>query len=213
MQPDTSSEPLAPWAARVPDAPYPMRAADLLSLPADNWQYEIVEGRLVRMPGSGIKASWIATNLIIVLGAFVKSRKLGVVTGADGTYDLMRPGDATETVLVPDAAFVQAGRLPAMNTPAAEKYASLAPDLVAEVASPSQFHPEMDAKAQLYLGRGVRLVWVIWPSAQTVDLWRLSAPAAPLATLGVGDALDGLDVAPGFSMPVADLFTDVVIEK
>jgi len=207
MQPDTSSEPLAPWAARVPDAPYPMRADDLLSLPDDSWQYEIVEGRLVRMPGSGIKASWIATNLIIVLGAFVKAHNLGIVTGADGTYNLTRAGDATETVLVPDAAFVRAGRLPAMTTLAANKYANLAPDLVAEVASPSQFHPEMDAKAQLYLERGVRLVWVIWPSAQSVDLWRPSATATPLATLGVTDALDGLDVVPGFSMPVADLFS------
>ena len=207
MQPDTSSEPLAPWAARVPDAPYPMRADDLLSLPDDSWQYEIVEGRLVRMPGSGGEASWIAVNLIALLAAYVRLRGLGRVTGADGTYDLTRPGDPTEIVLVPDVAFVQAGRLPAMGTPAAKRFLRVAPDLVAEVASPSQFHPEMDAKAQLYLERGVRLVWVIWPSAQSVDLWRPSAPAAPLATLGVSDALDGFDVVPGFSMPVVDLFS------
>lgn len=206
MQPEISSEALATWASRVPDAPYPMRADDLLSMPDDAWQYEIVEGRLVRMPSSGGEASWIAVNLIIVLGAFVKRLKLGIVTGADGTFDLTRPGDATDTALIPDVAFVKAGRLPAMNTPEASKYGKLAPDLAAEVASPSQYHPEMNAKAQLYLERGVRLVWVIWPDAQEVDMWRPTAPTAPVTTLGVNDALDGLDVVPGFTMPVADLF-------
>ena len=206
MPPDTSSETVAPWASRVPDAPYPMRADDLLTMPDDAWQYEIVEGRLVRMPGSGIQASWIATNLISILAPFVKRHALGIVTGADGTYDLTRPGDATDTALIPDVAFVKAGRLPAMNTPEAAKYAKLAPDLAAEVVSPSQSHREMNAKAKLYLERGVRLVWVIWPDAQAVELWRPASLIAPVATLGVNDALDGLDVVSGFTMSVADLF-------
>lgn len=196
----------ASWAEGVPGSPYPMRVADLANLPNDEWQYEIVEGRLVRMPGSGIKASWIAVRLIYFLMNFVVPRNLGIVTGPDGTYDLTRPGDPTETALIPDAAFVQAGRLPPMNTPAAAKYGKIAPDLVAEVVSPYQSHKEMDDKARLYLDRGVRLVWIIWPEAQEVDLWRPAAPAAPLQTLGLADTLDGLDVLPGFTLPVRDLF-------
>jgi len=207
MQSYISSETVAPWASLVPDAPYPMRAEDLLTMPDDAWQYEIVEGRLVRMPGSGIKASWIATNLIIVLGAFVKRLALGIVTGADGTFDLTRPGDTTDTALIPDVAFVKAGRLPAMNTPAAATYGKLAPELAVEVASPSQSHREMNAKAELYLQRGVRMVWVIWPDAQAVDVWRPTSPAAPTTTLTVNDMLDGFDVVPGFTVPVADLFS------
>ena len=83
----------------------------------------------------------------------------------------------------------------------------MAPDLVAEVVSPSQFHPEMNAKAQLYIARGVRLVWVIWPDAQEIDVWRPAAPTAPVMTLGINDTLDGFDVVPGFTMPVTDLFS------
>ena len=206
MQPDTTSEALAPWASRVPDAPYPMGADDLLSMPDDAWQYEIVEGRLVRMPGSGGEASWIAVNLIAALATYVRIHRLGRVTGADGTYDLTRPGDPSDTVLVPDAAFVQASRLPAMGTSAAKKALRLAPDLIAEVVSPSQFHREMNKKAKLYLDCGVRLVWVIWPDTQAVDVWRPASLAAPVATLSVNDALDGFDVVPGFTMPVAELF-------
>ena len=77
---------------------------------------------------------------------------------------------------------------------------------VAEVVSPSQYRPEMDAKAQLYLDRGVRLVWIIWPNRQEVDVWRPISPQAPIAILSLGDILDGLDVLPGFTCPLADLF-------
>jgi Uma2 family endonuclease len=136
---------------------------------------------------------------------FVDARQLGAITGADGTYDLTRPGDAGETGLVPDAAFVRADRVPARSSPEYAKAWRLAPDLVAEVASPSQFRPEMGEKAQRYLAAGVRLVWIVWPKSRQVDVWRPGA-AQPVATLGPGDVLDGLDVLPGFTHPVADLF-------
>lgn len=198
---------LAPWAEPVPDAPYPMTVAQMQALPDDNWQYELVDGRLVRMPGSGSKASAIAINLAIALGAFVKAHKLGRVTGADGAFNLTHPGAATETALIPDVAFVSAGRLALLRSGDANAIPRLAPDLVAEVASPSQYRPEMAAKARTYLEAGVRLAWVIWPDDEQVDLWR-PGTSAPVATLALGDYLDGLDVLPGFSHPVADLFSE-----
>jgi hypothetical protein len=48
-------------------------------------------------------------------------------------------------------------------------------------------------------------VWIVWPKSRQVDVWRPGA-AQPVATLGPGDVLDGLDVLPGFTHPVADLF-------
>lgn len=198
---------LAPWAEPVPDAPYPMTVAQMQALPDDEWQYELVDGRLVRMPGSGNKASAIAINLAIALGAFVKAHKLGRVTGADGAFNLTHPGAATETALIPDVAFVSAGRLAPLRSDAANAIPHLAPDLVAEVASPSQYRPEMAAKARTYLEAGVRLVWVIWPDDEQVDV-RHAGSDVPVATLSLSDSLDGLDVLPGFSHPVADLFTE-----
>ncbi len=195
----------APWAEIVPNAPYPMRVADLAGLPNDGQQYEIVEGRLVRMPGSASQAARIAMRLVYFLMSFTFPRKLGDVTGPDGTYDLTQPGDATETALIPDAAFVQAGRLPAILSAAAKQYPKIAPDLAAEVVSPSQGRAEMDDKARLYLARGVRLVWIIWPDTQTVDVWHPGADM-PMTTLGANDHLDGFDVILGFTCPVADLF-------
>jgi len=193
------------WAERVPSAPYPMTVAQLAQLPDDGFFYELVEGRLIRMPGSGSKATRIVARLIIALGVFVQAHHLGDVTGPDGEYDLTQPGDPTETALIPDVAFVQAGRLPAIDSAAADAIPRIVPDLVAEVTSPNQYRPQMAAKAQLYLERGVRLVWVIWPNRQEVDVWRPGSPDAPVATLGVAESLDGLDVVPGFTCAIADL--------
>lgn len=44
---------LAPWAEVVPTTPFPQTVAHLLTRADDGWMYELVEGRLVRMPGSG----------------------------------------------------------------------------------------------------------------------------------------------------------------
>ncbi|HUY79728.1 MAG TPA: Uma2 family endonuclease [Ktedonobacterales bacterium] len=189
------------WGERVVGAPYPFRVADLATLPEDTYTYEIVEGELLRMPGSGIEASEIAARLLIAMGIFVQPRNLGRLTTTDGTFDLTRPGDPADTVLVPDAAFVAAGRLVGRVT----GYGKLAPDLVAEVASPNQYRPEMNAKAKLYIERGVRLAWIIWPASQQVDVWRPTSPTAPVTTLGIADGLDGLDVLPGFTLPIRDL--------
>ena len=191
---------IAPWAEVVPGVPYPMTIAQMQALPEDNWQYELVDGRLVRMPGVGSEASAIAAYLAAVVGWFVRPRKLGTITGADGLYNLTRTGAALETVLMPKMAFAHAGRLPPLNSPEANAIPHLAPDLVAEVASPSQSKPAMAAKARLYLAAGVRLVWIIWPDAEQVDVWRPGSDA-PVATLTSADQLDGLDVLPASPLP------------
>jgi Uma2 family endonuclease len=98
--------------------------------------------------------------------------------------------------------------MPPRDSAAFSKAWRLAPDLVVEVASPSQFRPEMKDKAERYVKAGVRLMWVIWPKRQQVDVWRPdSAGAAQLTvTLKRGAALDGLDVLPGFTLPLTELF-------
>src|SRR5437764_12924596 len=53
--------PIAPWAEIVPGAP-PMTADDLLTLPDDGSIYEVVDGVLVRMAGSGDLATTTAMS-------------------------------------------------------------------------------------------------------------------------------------------------------
>jgi Uma2 family endonuclease len=196
---------LAPWAEVVPGVGH-VTVDSLLTMQDDGYQYEVVEGTLVRMAGSGQEASTIALELAAELRNYVRPRRLGRVTGADGVYKF--PG--AETGLVPDVAFYAAGQRGLVAD--RRRPIPFAPDLAAEVASPDQRPDGMAAKARRYLGAGTRLVWVLWPSTQHVDVWRTGRLEGPAATRNTSDALDGEDVIPGFSYAVAALFADPLSE-
>ena len=191
--PDT----LAPWAEIVSGAG-PARVEDLLTLPDDGWIYEVVEGVLVRMAGSKYDTTTIAVLLAALLLVYARPRRLGAVTGADGVFAF--PG--AETGLLPDVGFIVAARLPLIDR---TKVIPFPPDLAVEVSSPTQSRGDMAAKARIYLGGGTRLVWVVWPKRQEVDIWR-PGDLLSSGTLRAGDSLDGEDVVPGFAHPVTDLF-------
>jgi len=71
---------LAPWAEIVPGVG--RVAVDiLLTLPDDGYVYEVVEGVLVRVAGSGNRATRLALRLGARLLEYVEPRGLGVVTG------------------------------------------------------------------------------------------------------------------------------------
>jgi len=194
---------MAPWAEIVPNAP-PMTTEELHALPDDGWTYELVSGVLVRMPLSSGRASSIGMRLAARLGTYVEDHGLGVITGEQGGYRL-DPDHPRDTEVAPDIAFVRAHRVPAATSPAYDQAWPFAPDLAVEVASKNQYAPGMGAKARLYLTFGTRLVWVVWPRYQRVDVWH-PGDEAP-RTLGVADTLDGEDVVPGFTYPVARLFS------
>ncbi len=194
-----SADTLAPWAEVVPGMGS-MTTDDLLALPDDGWHYELVEGRLVRMPPSGLEASSIGIILGAALLAFVRPRHLGIVTGEQGGYVL-----GPKTDLMPDVGFIRAERVPSRTSRAFKKLAPVAPDLAVEVASPNQYRPGMAKKAQYYLNAGTQLVWIVWPARQQIDIWEPGA-TEPRRTLKVGDMLDGGDVLLGFTYPVADIF-------
>ncbi len=200
----TSTRPpaaVAPWAEVVPGYG-PVTVDLLLTLPDDGYRYEVVEGVLVRMAGSGNEATTIAFNVGLALGNFVVPRRLGRLTGADGVYKF--PG--AETGLLPDVGFYAAEKRALIVDRA--KPIPFAPDLAVEVASPSQDADDLAAKARTYLHGGTRLVWVLWPQSGHIDVWRPGNLAAPATTLHAGDTLDGEDVIPGFRHPVAAVFAD-----
>jgi Uma2 family endonuclease len=77
------------------------------------------------------------------------------------------------------------------------------PDVIAEIHSPDDDIDEMREKAKFYTDNGAKLVWLVFPRPKTVEVYR---PNQPSDILGVDDSLDGYDVLPGFSLPVASLF-------
>lgn len=189
----------APWAEIVPGMG-PVTVDLLLELPDDGYIYEVIEGMLVRMAGSGEDATLIGGNLYFALRSFVEPRGLGVVTPADGVYKF--PG--AETGLLPDVGFYAWEHHPEHQP--SPRPIPFAPDLAIEVVSPDQKADEMAVKARTYLAGGTRLVWVVWPQAHHIDVWQADHSDGPVTTLNMSDTLDGDDVVPGFTQPVAAVF-------
>ena len=175
-----------------------LTAADLLRLYSDGVRGELIRGVLCETMPTGIEHGKIVMDLGSALHNFVTPRRLGTLVASDSGVWLERDPD---TVREPDIAFFPAEKMPldARIT----GYAETAPDLVVEVASPSDSRREVYDKAHMWLSHGVRLVWVVHPETRTVDVHR---PDHAVATLGDEEALDGLDVLPGFACEVSAVF-------
>jgi Uma2 family endonuclease len=160
---------------------------------------ELVDGVLLEKV-MGYTESRLAVFLAGLLNAFVIPRNLGLVTGPDGTVQLM-----ANLVRIPDVAFTSWDRLPGRKCPTAP-VPRLAPDLAVEVLSRSNTPGEMAVKRQDYFTAGVELVWEIDPDARTVAVYTSATDVTILTETGT---LDGGSVLPGFALPLQNLFAEL----
>ncbi len=175
-----------------------LTAADLLRLDGEGVRGELIRGVLCETMPAGQEHGEIAALLAAELVVFARARALGRVTTSDAGVWLERDPD---TVREPDVAFFSAAKVPPGVR--VTGYSEAVPDLVVEIASPSDSRREVHDKAHMWLGHGVRLVWVVHPETRTIDVYR---PDEAVVTLGDQDALDGLDVLPGFTCDVSAVF-------
>lgn len=162
-------------------------------------QYELVDGIPKEKGPESMEHSYISLNLGGELRAYVKSKKLGIVLESSASYRMV-----TENIRKPDVSFVTKDRLPEKRL--STKPFEGAPDLAVEVISPTDIWWEILEKLNQYFASGCRLVWLISPFDQTVLVYRADRPSH---FLQVSDSLDGEDVIPGFTMPVAELFAEL----
>ena len=175
-----------------------LTADELLRLYSRGVRGELIRGVLCETMAAGQEHGEIVVNLSAELLNFVKPRKLGRLTASDAGVWLERDPD---TVREPDIAFFSAERLPPGVR--VTGYSQTVPELVVEISSPSDSRSEVNDKARMWLSHGVRLVWVVHPGTRTVDVHRMDGE---VSTLAADDALDGLDVLPGFACPLSAVF-------
>jgi Uma2 family endonuclease len=164
--------------------------------PEGDW--ELIDGELVEMAPAADESSSTGATILIHLGSYVLSQGLGRMYGADGGFVLF-PERAT--IRVPDVAFVRTERVP--QGEARRRFPRLAPDLIVEVLSPSGSASDAVAKLEMYQEAGVPLIWLVDPAKQTITV---KASEMPAKILKPGDTLDGGEIIPGFSIPVAKVF-------
>ena len=173
-----------------------MTAEELLQMPDDNMQRELIRGVLTEdmPPGDehGVlvaRIGWLFTN-------YREDNDYGEVRAGDSGFLLERDPD---TVRGPDVAWVSPDRL-AAPVPG---FAELAPDLVVEVRSPGDSQRHMAERAMMWLSHSVRMALVADPGPVALTIYRTGQP--PLV-LGEFDVFEGDDVLPGFTEPVWRFF-------
>ncbi|HEX8565711.1 MAG TPA: Uma2 family endonuclease [Pyrinomonadaceae bacterium] len=158
--------------------------------------HELVEGKLVKTMPAGFIHGLVTQELSYFVTDFVKKNRLGVVVAAETGFIL-----TGKTFRGADSAFISNEKLAEFGYP--EGFFPTAPDLAVEVASPGNSSEELIEKVDLYLAAGCRLVWVVYPKRKTVYVYRQTNV---INILRESEVLEGGDVLPNFSLPLAELF-------
>ena len=174
---------------------------DLEFLPDDGKRYEIIDGELYVSRQPGYHHQYACSQLNIALGVWSNQTNVGVTLQAPGVIF------ADDDDVVPDVVWISHERLATALDQAGHLHA--APDLVVEVLSPGSANERRDreVKLKLYSRRGILEYWIVDWRLQQIEISRRDQALLRLvATLFAEDVVTS-PLLPGFSCPVARLFT------
>lgn len=141
---------------------------DLCALPP-NQVGEIIDGVLYAQPRPAMRHSLASSVLGVELGsAFGRGR------GGPGGWIILDEPElhlgSEPDILVPDLAGWRRERMPALPDAA---FLTLPPDWVCEVLSPSTHKLDRSKKLPVYQRERVAHVWLVEPTARTLEIFRL----------------------------------------
>jgi Uma2 family endonuclease len=180
-------------AAILPEVERPRPDAD------DAERYEIIDGVRVVMPPMSAQSNGLAALLAYYLTHHGLAGNVGLAY-PEMLFKLPLPVDRNRR---PDVAFVPFSRWPKTRPFPTTNTWDVLPDLAVEVVSPSDLAEDDREKVREYFRAGIRLVWVIYPRLQLVDVYE---SAKIVRVLERDEELDGGAVLPGFRLPLRDLF-------
>jgi Uma2 family endonuclease len=169
-------------------------------LPLEGRRWELLDGTVVQMEPHDLNTSTLTASITFTIDRYVREFDLGKTLGPGCGF---RSWPGHETVRVTDLSFTRYDRLPAERNP--HDYPRWAPDLTVEVLSPFERMATVIGRIAMFLQAGTRQVWLVNHASQIVTVFY---PDAPLTNLGAADTLDGVDVLPGFSVPLAEIFAE-----
>jgi Uma2 family endonuclease len=158
----------------------PASYEDILALP-EHLVGEIVDGELVVSPRPAVPHTVGAS----ALGATLVTRMQFGDGGPGGWWILDEPElHLGEHVVVPDIAGWRRERMP---SPPRDAFITLTPDWVCEVLSPATGRFDRTRKLPLYARLGVPYLWLVDPSLETLETYRLDAGHWTLLVTHAGD--------------------------
>jgi Uma2 family endonuclease len=175
----------------------PLTVKDLEDMQAyyPDYQLELVDGKIIVMSPSGYESDEVAFRVGANLWNWTEPRQLGRVTGSSAGFSLAN-------TRAPDVSFVRAERLP--RSP--RGYATIPPDLIVEVKSPTDRLDELREKIDEFLAQGTVVGILVNPDDRTAEVRRQNQPAIVLRD---GDILAVPDLLPGWEVPITELWSPV----
>ena len=170
----------------------------------EQWQrLELTQdGELIIMSPTGGEAGEKNFNLYLDLGNWNRQTRLG--KAFDSSTIFVLPSSARRS---PDVSWIELTRWDTLTMKEKLGFPPIAPDFVIELVSPSdiknQRYEDLQDKMQEYMDNGVKLGWLIEPSAKTVEIYRLGKQ---MEILNNPPTLSGENILPGFDLDLSEIF-------
>ncbi len=153
--------------------------------------YELIDGRIIfKMATSD--HSYIQLKLAAAFDAYLEAHPIGM---AFTELSVRIFPDDDRNFRTPDLAFCLNNNLPAKG-----EMATTAPDLAVEIITPASYFPDVLEKADLYLSKGSKVVWIVIPTKACVLILTASGRRWEYETLTCPELL------PGWNMNLQKIF-------
>lgn len=162
------------------------------------------EGHLIVMTPTGGETSSRNGQLLYQLQVFCRRHKGWRLFDSSGGFRL-----PDGSVLSPDAALVLEERWQTLSPEQRRSFPPLCPDLVIELASPSDEGPRgitaLRRKMELYQANGARLGWLLLPHERAVEIWR-GGQQGMAERLDNASRVDGSELAEGLELDLEEIW-------
>ena len=163
------------------------------------------EGFLIVMTPTGGETGSRNSRLLIQLGMALTRGQPSLRIFDSSTGFRLPDG----SVLSPDAALVLEERWQTLSPEQRRSFPPLCPDLVIELASPSDEGPRgvtaLRRKMEQYQANGARLGWLLLPQERAVEIWR-SGQQGMAEQLDNASRVDGSELAEGLALDLEEIW-------
>lgn len=162
-------------------------------------------GHLIHMTPTGSETG--SRNLALGALLWIAVRAAGLPLKIFDSSTGFRLPDGS--VLSPDASLVWQKRWQALTPEERQSFAPLCPDLVVELASPSDEGPRgltaLRRKMASYQANGAQLGWLLIPDQQAVEIWPATGEAEP-HRVNAATELDASPTFPGLRIALEEIW-------
>ncbi len=156
------------------------------------------EKELIIMPPASMTSGWQNGEMFGQL--YIWSKQDGTGLSFDSSSGCTLPNGAMRAA---DASWILRERWETVPDDDRLRFSHIAPDFVAELRSPSDTLPMLQAKMAEYMENGVRLGWLIDPFLRQVHVYR---PGQAVEILDDPETVSGDPVLPGFTLNLLEIW-------